>query len=196
MAPDVRQGPYWDTPCGSVTDSRHHPATTVDKPVTGHFGQRSHESDPARDGAARPSHRQRHKSIVRSLSEAFVSTGGQLLPHDERMACFLVRSRPALPDTRYVPLGRPPPVQDLAVPTCALAAGTMLLFNLLQPLVTQYRTKRAIARARPAPLSGEVSQRQRSHVILPRRLRQAAPRVDRADPVRTSPGRQGSDDSH
>ena len=26
--------------------SRHHPATTVDKPVTGHFGQRSQESDP------------------------------------------------------------------------------------------------------------------------------------------------------
>lgn len=72
----------------------------------------------------------------------------------------------------------------------------MLLFNLLQPLVTQYRTERAIARARPAPLSGEVSQGQRSHVILPRRLRQAAPRVERADPVRTSPGRQGSGDSH
>lgn len=43
-------------------DSRHHPATTpattVDKPVTGHFGHRT----PALDGAAHPSHQHRHKS--------------------------------------------------------------------------------------------------------------------------------------
>lgn len=30
----------------------------------------------------------------------------------------------------------------------------MLLFNLLQPLVTQYRTERAIARAASAPCRG------------------------------------------
>lgn len=38
-------------------DSRRHPATAVDKPVTGHCGHRSHESDPrpGRHGASVPS---------------------------------------------------------------------------------------------------------------------------------------------
>ncbi|CAL9381831.1 hypothetical protein SUDANB13_01069 [Streptomyces sp. enrichment culture] len=44
MAPGTRQGPYRDTPSGSVTAESI--PQRFDMPVTGHFGQRSQESDP------------------------------------------------------------------------------------------------------------------------------------------------------
>jgi hypothetical protein len=73
MAPETRQGPYRDTPCG-FGDSRKHPATTVDKPVTGHFGQRSQESDP-RTG--------RHRATIPSIPahRHVPTTAGWLRPN-------------------------------------------------------------------------------------------------------------------
>lgn len=65
-APDGRQGPHGDKPLWLGT-GRRHPATTVDKPVTGHFGHRSHEPDPrpGRHCATVPSiSAQRHDSIT------------------------------------------------------------------------------------------------------------------------------------
>lgn len=55
-------------------DSRSQPATTVDKPVTGHFGQRSQESDP------RPG---RHRATVPSIPayRHLPTTAGWLRPN-------------------------------------------------------------------------------------------------------------------